>query len=209
MIGMSAITGLLPCKWSEDQADHHERRKSTTKIHPTPFPLPKTVLCVRWASLPAWAFVLVLGLVRHSIEEGGRGPRGVWRFCFSPFVMMTAMNIINEPNNFIMSIISAIGQQSSPSIIGTDPFSDSAVFSTLICNRASATKAKPIINERRKSATKIHPTPFPLFLKRFGAWAGLRALLGLLCSFWASSATALRKGEGAPGVCGAFVFRRS
>jgi len=50
--------------------------KAPQKYTPPLPPLPKTVWCIGWASRPAWAFVLVLCLVRHGIEEGGRGPPG-------------------------------------------------------------------------------------------------------------------------------------
>ena len=68
--------------WSV-HADHHEQRKSATKIHPTPFPLFLKRFCA-WAGLRALLglFVLVLGLVRHSIKEGGRGPRVDGAFLF-------------------------------------------------------------------------------------------------------------------------------
>jgi len=66
----------------------------------------------------------------------------------------------------------------------------------------TVSRSSPTAKKRHKFTPGRTPS---LFLKRFCAWAGLRALLGLLCAFWASPPTAF-KGGGALGRVALLFF---
>ena len=88
--------------------------KAPQKYTPPPSPSSLNGLVHGLGFVPCLGFCARLGSSCATGDwGGGRGPRGVWRFCFSPFVMMTARIIIKESNNLFMNITSNTRRQSS------------------------------------------------------------------------------------------------